>query len=259
MLTGPLQFCEISHLLHAPRQFRAGLCRAVDLFCIRQRLLRSHGAYPGLAHLRDLFDHVGAELHPGLRDLAARNDLALRQRQQIQQTKRQQAVQFKLGAKACPLKSEERVGNAAGLVGLRHVGPALGQQGLHGRAVGQSQLHCVVHAQGLGQQLAAQLAAGLPLLLGAAQLKLALGEGLGAVVGCGNCLINIDRSAACQHQVARALNRKIVLIVGSFTAWRVRHADRAWLPHLAFALAAPLWRTRATPRFGQPRRWLLSS
>ena len=136
LLTCPLQLVEIAHLLHAFCKFCAGLRARLDLLCVLYRLLRRYSAYPGLAHLRNLLNHVGAQLHLGLRHLPAGYGLALGERQNIEQAKRQQPLQFQLTAKAVSLKRKNRIGNSSRLIGPRHVGPTLGEQGLHGRAVG---------------------------------------------------------------------------------------------------------------------------
>jgi len=136
LLTCPLQLVEIAHLLHAFCKLCTGLRARLDLLCVLYRLLRRYSAHPGLTHLRDLLNHVGAQLHLGLRHLPACYGLALGQGQDIEQAKRQQPLQFQLAAKAVLLKRKNRIGNSPRLIGSRHVCPTLGEQGLHGRAVG---------------------------------------------------------------------------------------------------------------------------
>ena len=184
--------------MHAPGQLGTGLRRDVNLLCILQSLLRGDGTHPGVAHLRHLLHHIGAELRLGQGGLAARDIEAPWQCDQIEQPERQQAPQLQLVGETYAFKREHRVGNSAGLIGRCQSRPTLSQQGLHCRAVGQCQLHRVTLGQGIAQQLAGQLTARLRLLLRAAQLKLALREIAACAVGVLQRLVKINPSTAGQ-------------------------------------------------------------
>ena len=78
---------EVAHALHAFGQFGSGLCTFIDLLGVLERLLRRHGAHPGLAHARDLVHHVAGQTQLRLLDSPGGDTVAGRQGQQIQQAK----------------------------------------------------------------------------------------------------------------------------------------------------------------------------
>ena len=127
LLAGALQLAEVAHRLHAARQLGAGLRGIVHLLGVDQVLLRRHGLHPGLANLRDLFNHAAGQAQLRLSDLALSDAVALGQGQQVQQAERQQAPQFQFIGHAQMLKGEDRVGDAPGLRGTGCVGPVLRQ------------------------------------------------------------------------------------------------------------------------------------
>ncbi len=113
LLACALQLGEVPDLLQAACQFGARLRGAIDLVGVLQCLLRGYGAHPCLADLADLIHHRCAEPGFGLRDLVACDELALRQRQQVEQPERQQAAEFQLVDRSHPLESKDRVCEAS--------------------------------------------------------------------------------------------------------------------------------------------------
>ena len=167
---------------------------------VLQCLTARHSAHPSLASLRDLFDDVGRQLNLGLRDLALRNGLTTWQRENVEQTKRQDAPQFQLVFEGDAFKLKERVGNSSRLVGRRHVGPALRQQCLHGWAVGQGQPHRIIRTQWFCQQFCGQLGAGGVLVGGLPQSQLTAGKSASVLVGVSDGLVKINRRATRQRK-----------------------------------------------------------
>ena len=84
-------------------------------------------------------------------------------------------------------------------VGRRDVAPALGNQGLDRRTVGQCELHRVALRQRLGEQFLRQRRAAVPLLLGPAELKLAAGELVRVGVRVVQGVVDTDQGAAGQE------------------------------------------------------------
>ena len=255
LLPRPLQLVEIACLLHAARQFRTGLGRRIDLLRILQALLSGHRPHPGLAHLGDLVNHGGAELNLGLCNLALCDGLTSRQGQQLQQTKGQQAADLQLVAQAHALKREHRIRQLSGLLGLGHVRPALGQQGLHRRAVGQRELNGLVHTEGLRQQICCKFGARLHLFLRAAQLQLALRKRTQRAAGIGQGLVKVDGGTAGQDdgrrcdrtQSEKSFHGVPVKVWEQGSCWARQRC-------LALEVAVPPWRRHAIPRLWQSWR-----
>ena len=130
LLARRLQLADIAHVLHAPGQLGPNTCGLLHLLGIGRCLLRRDRLHPGLAYGTDLFDHIHAQLQLHLLHRASGQALALRQGQEIEQTKTDAPSDFGFIEQAGPLQPQPRVGDTALLRGLRCIGHGPRQQGL---------------------------------------------------------------------------------------------------------------------------------